>query len=291
MIGTFFSEKAASDHNLYVHDGFVYQANYKSGLRILSLDDIANGNLSEVAFFDTYPTNDNNGFAGAWSVYPYFASGTVIVSGIGEGLFILQPILCSTPAAPDSLAASAAGDNAIDLSWSSTAPPEATFDVYRSFGSCPGAAYEQVAAGVTGTTYSDTTVSGQVQYSYVVRSSVEGGLCVSGNSTCASASTTGPCIAPPAFDGVQTVNNPGTASCALDVAWGAAAANCGGPASYSVYRDTTSGFTPSVANRVATGLSTLSFRDGTVAEVLVTAGQQVEAGAALVRLEEDEGEA
>lgn len=30
-------------------------------------------------------------FNGAWSVYPFFDSGTVIVSGIEQGLFVLKP--------------------------------------------------------------------------------------------------------------------------------------------------------------------------------------------------------
>ena len=266
VIGTFLSSTAASDHNLYIHDGFVYQANYKAGLRILSLDNVASGMLTEVAYFDTFPANDTNGTSSAWSVYPFFASGNVVVSTIGEGLFVVQPILCSTPAAPDSLSATAAGDNRIDLSWNSTAPAGATFDVYRSFGSCPGGGYERVATGIAGTSYSDTTASGQVEYSYVVRASVEGGLCVSPDSNCSATTTTGPCIAPPAFSGLQTLENPGSSSCALDLGWNAAAPNCGASATYSVYRDTTSGFTPSAANRVASGLSGLTFRDSTVAD-------------------------
>ena len=37
------------------------------------------------------------GFNGAWSNYPFFASGTVvIVSGIEQGLFVLRPILVSS---------------------------------------------------------------------------------------------------------------------------------------------------------------------------------------------------
>ncbi len=264
VIGIFVSEKAASDHNLYIHDGFVYQANYKAGLRILTLDDVANGNLTEVAYFDTFPSNDSNGTSAAWSVYPYFASGNVIVSDISAGLFILQPILCATPAVPDSLSATAGGDNIIDLSWNSTAPPEATFDVFRSFGTCPGAAYQKIASGVVGTSYSDTTASGQVDYSYVIRSSVEGGLCVSVDSGCSSASTTGACIAEPAFSGIQSVNNPGSAGCALDLGWNAATPNCGGPATYAVYRETTPGFTPTPENRILGDLPGLTFQDSTV---------------------------
>jgi hypothetical protein len=43
-----------------------------------------------VAFFDTYPFSDDPTFDGTWSNYPYFESGTIAVSGIGEGLFLLR---------------------------------------------------------------------------------------------------------------------------------------------------------------------------------------------------------
>jgi hypothetical protein len=42
---------ASSDHNLYVHSGYAYAANYKSGLRVLDLGTIDTGSLSEVSFF------------------------------------------------------------------------------------------------------------------------------------------------------------------------------------------------------------------------------------------------
>jgi choice-of-anchor B domain-containing protein len=79
----------AIDHNLYVLGNRVYQANYTTGLRILEFGDLANGELMEVAFFDTYPANDAIGYFGAWSVYPYFPSGTIIVSDESNGLFVL----------------------------------------------------------------------------------------------------------------------------------------------------------------------------------------------------------
>ena len=87
------------DHNQYILGDYSYQANYRSGLRILDISDIANGNLTEAAFFDVYPSSDSTNFNGAWSVYPYFASGNVIVSGIEQGLFILRPNL-SAPSDP-----------------------------------------------------------------------------------------------------------------------------------------------------------------------------------------------
>ena len=44
----------------------------------------------EIAFFDTFPANDATEISGAFSVYPYLPSGTIIVSDINNGLFILS---------------------------------------------------------------------------------------------------------------------------------------------------------------------------------------------------------
>ncbi len=77
------------DHNLYVLGNRVFQANYSAGLRVLEFGDLANQEISEVAFFDTVPASGVGSFDGAWSVYPYLPSGTIIVSDGINGLFIL----------------------------------------------------------------------------------------------------------------------------------------------------------------------------------------------------------
>jgi len=91
-----FGEAGSTDHNLFVHDGYVYQANYTSGLRILDLAELDSGSLSEAAFFDTHPEGDETGFDGAFGVYPYFESGIIVVSDMARGLFVLQPRLGQT---------------------------------------------------------------------------------------------------------------------------------------------------------------------------------------------------
>ena len=68
----------------------MYQSNYVSGLRVHDLTDPENP--VEIGYFDTMPVGDNGpGFAGSWSNYPFFESGTIAVSSIGEGLFLLRP--------------------------------------------------------------------------------------------------------------------------------------------------------------------------------------------------------
>jgi hypothetical protein len=59
-----------------------------SGLRIVHIT--ARRNPKEVGFFDTVPANDDPGFDGSWSNYPFFSSGTIVVTSGKEGVFLLR---------------------------------------------------------------------------------------------------------------------------------------------------------------------------------------------------------
>lgn len=84
------ADTPAIDHNGYVVGNDFYLASYRAGLRIIDISDIENQNMAETKFFDTYPSNDSANFDGAWSVYPYFASGNIVISDIDRGLFIVS---------------------------------------------------------------------------------------------------------------------------------------------------------------------------------------------------------
>lgn len=89
LVGTFMGTSSSSDHNLYVQGNLMYQSNYQSGLRIISIaDPLA---PREVASFDTVPYGTNTaGFGGSWSNYPFFESGVILVTSSSEGLFVLK---------------------------------------------------------------------------------------------------------------------------------------------------------------------------------------------------------
>lgn len=91
LLGFYESTSSAIDHNLYVKGNHVYLANYTSGLRVLRLNEIGNIDIEEVGFFDIIPANDDVQFAGSWNVYPYFESGTMILSNMYVGFYVLQP--------------------------------------------------------------------------------------------------------------------------------------------------------------------------------------------------------
>jgi hypothetical protein len=66
----------------------MYQPNSVSGLRILDISDP--DNPVEDGFFDTVPGNESVVFDGSWSNYPFFESGTIVVTSGSEGVFFLQ---------------------------------------------------------------------------------------------------------------------------------------------------------------------------------------------------------
>ncbi|PIQ62780.1 MAG: hypothetical protein COV99_05125 [Bacteroidetes bacterium CG12_big_fil_rev_8_21_14_0_65_60_17] len=88
--GEYIAPDNAIDHNLYVRDNIMYQTNYVSGLRLLDVSDPENP--VEVGWFDTVPygPNDNSPVLGAWSNYPYFKSGVIVVTSGREGVFFLK---------------------------------------------------------------------------------------------------------------------------------------------------------------------------------------------------------
>ena len=88
LVKEFFGSLPASAHNLYVKGDFTYQANYRYGLHILDISDPLNP--VEVGMFDTSPFETGPGFGGAWSTYPFFDSGTILVTSMQEGLFMLK---------------------------------------------------------------------------------------------------------------------------------------------------------------------------------------------------------
>ncbi|MGB0715061.1 MAG: choice-of-anchor B family protein [Phycisphaerae bacterium] len=85
---TFTNGIPATDHNLFLRDGFMYAANYASGLRVFDVRDV--NAAVEVGYFDTYPLDDNAGSSGAWAAYVGFPGSIVLLNDRELGLFILD---------------------------------------------------------------------------------------------------------------------------------------------------------------------------------------------------------
>lgn len=89
----YLGDTAAIDHNGYVVGDKYYLSNYSAGLRVLDISDIANGNIELDGYFDTFPANSNTNFSGAWNVYPFFASGNIVISGGGGMTLVKEGVL------------------------------------------------------------------------------------------------------------------------------------------------------------------------------------------------------
>jgi choice-of-anchor B domain-containing protein len=79
MVTSYVGAVGSTDHNGYNLGNRYYVSHYKRGLVIF--DSTSPRALTEVASFDT---------DGAWGVYPFLPSGTVLVSDIENGLFLLR---------------------------------------------------------------------------------------------------------------------------------------------------------------------------------------------------------
>ena len=78
----------AIEHNGYVVGNRLYVAHYTRGLVIFNARQPTH--LREIAHFDTDPTDNSTSFHGAWGVYPFLPSGTLLISDIEGGLFVVR---------------------------------------------------------------------------------------------------------------------------------------------------------------------------------------------------------
>jgi choice-of-anchor B domain-containing protein len=107
LVTSYTGPLTATDHNGYTRGDRYYVSHYKRGLVIFDLT--APLALTEIGSFDTYlsPSANSAGTDGAWGVYPFLPSGTILVSDIENGLFLLKrnetlppPVVTPEPPVP-----------------------------------------------------------------------------------------------------------------------------------------------------------------------------------------------
>jgi choice-of-anchor B domain-containing protein len=90
IVTSFQGADTTTDHNGYTKGNFYYVSHYRRGLVVFDVSSPTQ--WREVASFDTFlaPAANSAGTDGAWGVYPFFPSGTVVISDISNGLFVLK---------------------------------------------------------------------------------------------------------------------------------------------------------------------------------------------------------
>ncbi len=75
-------------HNVHVWNDYLIISYYTDGCIVV--DASRPDNLVLVGNFDTY-IPASTGFSGAWGAYPFLPSGLILISDIGNGLYVLEP--------------------------------------------------------------------------------------------------------------------------------------------------------------------------------------------------------
>lgn len=94
--GTWTGTTQAIDHNGFVRGNRYYMSNYSRGLTILDISNVTN--IQEIGRLDTFPGSDGNTFVGAWGTYPYLHSGSIAISDINSGFYMVADRTLDVPA-------------------------------------------------------------------------------------------------------------------------------------------------------------------------------------------------
>ncbi|MBI3195737.1 MAG: choice-of-anchor B family protein, partial [Ignavibacteriae bacterium] len=88
-------------HNVFVKENYAYMSYYTAGLKVVDITDPTHP--VEVGGYDTYPGSVQD-YTGAWSTYPFFPSGKIIIGDMVTGLYIVD-MNTNAPRTPSSFTA------------------------------------------------------------------------------------------------------------------------------------------------------------------------------------------
>jgi len=169
----------------------------------------------------------------------------------------------SVPNAPANASATAVSSSNINLSWSAVTPPAncsiSSYSVHRSTTSGFTASSSNQIDTTTSTGFSDSGLNAATTYYYLVQAIDAAGTSSSSSQASATTQANGNCTNTPSAP--SNLSATAVSSSNINLGWNAVTppTNCS-ISSYAVYRSTTSGFTPSASNQIATTTGT-SFSD------------------------------
>ncbi|HSD64100.1 MAG TPA: choice-of-anchor B family protein, partial [Ignavibacteriaceae bacterium] len=116
-------------HNVFIRGQYAYFSYYKDGFVALDVSDPTNPVY--VGRYDTYPGITGT-YQGAWGCYPFFPSGTVIISDISTGLYCLDFLLDNVPVELSSFSYKIDGPY-VELNWqTATETNNKGFEIQRT---------------------------------------------------------------------------------------------------------------------------------------------------------------
>jgi len=75
-------------HNVMIKDHYAYVSYYNDGLWVFDISDPYDPTVA--GYYDTFPSDQEDDYRGAWGVYAYLPSGRVLISDRQSGLFLLD---------------------------------------------------------------------------------------------------------------------------------------------------------------------------------------------------------
>jgi choice-of-anchor B domain-containing protein len=81
---------ATIPHNTHIVGDLAVISHYELGVRIVDVGDPYN--LTELGYYDTWPSGNGGGFNGCWGAYPFFANSPniIVASDLSTGLYVLE---------------------------------------------------------------------------------------------------------------------------------------------------------------------------------------------------------
>ena len=172
---TYLGPTPSIDHNNYIIGDKVYMSHYTSGLRVLDISNISSP--TESAFFDVYPSNNNTSFDGTWSNYPYYPSGVIAVTGIDEGLFVVNPKGNVQGEAP-TVTYEVPTEGSVTLAWELIGDSTTRMNIYRDIeeGFSPGSSNFLASVDYPGIEFTDSNLDSSIFYYYKLAIETNGQL-------------------------------------------------------------------------------------------------------------------
>ncbi len=165
MVAYYAGSATAIVHNVFVKDSLAIMSYYTAGIRVVDISDPAAP--LQLGGYDTRPADESSSYTGAWSVYPFFPSGKIVIGDMGGGMFVVD-MNVGAPRAPGAFTAYSdfSTPGSAELAWTDVpftvagdTVTDLEFRLYRN-----GVFIATVPAGTGSYTDTGLTLHGEYEY-------------------------------------------------------------------------------------------------------------------------------